>query len=82
MWARIKQNMFLIFVGLLAFNMIAVSTLLIFLVQDYVKDKVYGYDVISCGDGKGATHKCIRVDPQAGELTNADGASYRVIYGQ
>jgi hypothetical protein len=83
MWAFIKQHMFLVFVGLIALNMMVVSAVLMFLVQDYAKDRIAGYETISCGDAKGVTHKCIRIDPQAGELNNAQtGASYRVIFGQ
>jgi len=40
------------------------------------------YDIIDCADSAGRVHKCIRVDPKAGEVSDpAKGASYRVIYG-
>lgn len=42
-----------------------------------------GYEIIDCGDAAGKIHKCIRVDPKAGEINDpAKGASYRMIYGQ
>lgn len=42
-----------------------------------------GYEIIDCGDAAGKVHKCIRVDPKAGEINDpAKGASYRMIYGQ
>lgn len=41
------------------------------------------FDIIPCADAKGKIHKCIRIDPTAGEINDpARGASYRVIYGQ
>lgn len=41
------------------------------------------YEIIACGDAAGRIHKCIRIDPAAGEINDtAKGASYRVIYGQ
>lgn len=41
------------------------------------------YEIIDCGDAAGRIHKCIRVDPKAGEINDpAKGASYRMIYGQ
>lgn len=41
------------------------------------------YETIDCGDAAGKIHKCIRVDPKAGEINDpSKGASYRVIYGQ
>ncbi len=41
------------------------------------------FDIIPCADAKGTIHKCIRIDPAAGEINDAaKGASYRVIYGQ
>lgn len=41
------------------------------------------YEIIDCGDAAGKIHKCIRVDPKAGEINDpAKGASYRVIFGQ
>jgi hypothetical protein len=41
------------------------------------------FDIIPCADAKGKIHKCIRIDPTAGEINDpAKGASYRVIYGQ
>ncbi len=41
------------------------------------------YEIIDCGDAAGKIHKCIRVDPKAGEINDpAKGASYRMIYGQ
>lgn len=42
-----------------------------------------GFEIIDCGDAAGTIHKCIRVDPKAGEINDpAKGASYRMIYGQ
>lgn len=42
-----------------------------------------GYEIIDCGDAAGKIHKCIRVDPKAGEINDpAKGASYSMIYGQ
>jgi hypothetical protein len=41
------------------------------------------FDIIPCADAQGKIHKCIRIDPTAGEINDAaKGASYRVIYGQ
>lgn len=45
--------------------------------------KEAGYEIIDCGDAAGKIHKCIRVDPKAGEINDpSKGASYRMIYGQ
>lgn len=41
-----------------------------------------GFDIIACADAKGIVHKCIRIDPAAGEVNDTTrGASYRMIYG-
>lgn len=40
------------------------------------------FDIIPCADAKGVVHKCIRIDPAAGEVNDTTrGASYRMIYG-
>lgn len=40
------------------------------------------FDIIPCADAKGVVHKCIRIDPAAGEVNDTSrGASYRMIYG-
>jgi len=40
------------------------------------------YQIIQCGGAAGVVHKCIRIEPTAGEINDsATGASYRVIYG-
>lgn len=44
---------------------------------------VPAFDIIPCADATGKIHKCIRIDPLAGEINDpAKGASYRVIFGQ
>lgn len=80
MWNTIRQNVLFLFVMILTFNMIAVSYCL-FLIYFSIEQSQKGYDVIDCADAAAHVHKCIRIDASVGEINNANGASYRVIWG-
>ncbi len=78
----LKQNvLFLIFLVLTGnVLMLSVSNVSAFLSKSQAQP---AYEIIDCGDATGKIHKCIRVDPKAGEINDpSKGASYRVIYGQ
>ncbi len=82
MLGSLKQNiLFLIFICLAA-NIIALTGIHIASVMKAIP-QAQNYEVIDCGDAQGRIHKCIRIDPKAGEINDASkGASYRVIFGQ
>jgi hypothetical protein len=76
-----RQNVLFFILVVLTLNIAAQTTLgWLFMRSNQKVDP--SYDIIDCGDGTGRVHKCIRVDPKAGEVSNAaTGASYRVIFG-
>jgi hypothetical protein len=78
----IKQNiLFLIFI-VLTLNIVALTGINAYSVISRMPLK-QDFETIDCGDATGRIHKCIRIDPKAGEINDAaKGASYRVIYGQ
>ncbi len=82
MLSRLKQNMlFLIFLTLAANIFVLTGALVYPLIKSIPATPQY--EMIDCGDATGRIHKCIRIDPRAGEINDAaKGASYRVIYGQ
>lgn len=79
---KLKQNvLFLIFFCLSA-NIVALTCIHIFAFAKTIPQST-AYETIDCGDATGRIHKCIRIDPRAGEINDSSkGASYRVIYGQ
>lgn len=82
MLSKLKQNvLFLIFISL-SLNLFALSGVHIMSIMKAIPPS-QSYETIDCGDATGRIHKCIRIDPRAGEINDASkGASYRVIYGQ
>ncbi|MFC6790129.1 hypothetical protein ACFQE0_11180 [Methylobacterium komagatae] len=78
----VKQNiLFVIFVSLTV-NIIALTGANIYSAFSSIPPR-NNFEMIECGDAAGHIHKCIRIDPKAGEINDAaKGASYRVIYGQ
>jgi hypothetical protein len=78
----IKQNiLFLIFIVLTA-NIVALTGINAYSAYSKITLR-QDFETIDCGDATGRIHKCIRIDPKAGEINDtAKGASYRVIYGQ
>jgi hypothetical protein len=78
----IKQNiLFLIFI-ILTINIVTLSGINAYSIFSKMAVR-QDYETIDCGDANGKIHKCIRIDPKAGEINDtAKGASYRVIYGQ
>jgi hypothetical protein len=78
----IKQNiLFLIFI-ILTINIVTLSGINAYSIFSKMAVR-QDYETIDCGDATGKIHKCIRIDPKAGEINDtAKGASYRVIYGQ
>lgn len=79
---RLKQNvLFLIFLTMTANIFILTGVHVYPLIKSIPASPQY--EMIDCGDATGRIHKCIRIDPRAGEINDAaKGASYRVIYGQ
>ncbi len=78
----IKQNILILIFIVLTTNIVALTGINAY--SSYSKMMVrQDYETIDCGDATGKIHKCIRIDPKAGEINDtAKGASYRVIYGQ
>lgn len=78
----LKQNiLFLIFVVLTA-NIVVLTGINVYSIYSKMAVR-QEYETIDCGDAAGRIHKCIRIDPKAGEINDtAKGASYRVIFGQ
>lgn len=78
----IKSNIIFLMLICLTLNIVGITALGVYaIVWTSSGDETVEYDVIECGDPTGRVHKCIRVDPNAGEVTKPDGASYRVIFG-
>lgn len=82
MLTKFKQNILFLIFFCLSLNIMALTGIHI---VSFAKSMPQGssYEIIDCGDAAGRIHKCIRIDPKAGEINDAaKGASYRVIYGQ
>ena len=82
MLGSFKQNiLFFIFICLSA-NIMALTGIHVASVLKTLP-QAQSFELIDCGDAQGRIHKCIRIDPKAGEINDSSkGASYRVIYGQ
>lgn len=79
---RLKQNVLLLIFLALTINIFVITGAHVYpLLKSF--PSAPQYEMIDCGDATGRIHKCIRIDPRAGEINDAaKGASYRVIYGQ
>lgn len=78
---NLKQNVLFLILLFLTCNvlLLSASSLSSLFNKNYAN---LGFEIIDCGDAAGKIHKCIRVDPKAGEINDpAKGASYRMIYG-
>jgi hypothetical protein len=82
MLSKLKQNiLFVLFFALVANILFLAGISGISLLKSMPSTP--SFETIECGDASGRVHKCIRIDPKAGEINDpAKGASYRVIYGQ
>lgn len=83
MIGKFKQNILFFIFATLSLNIVALSGVHVMSVlRSMPKSPAQSFETIDCGDAAGRVHKCIRIDPQAGEINDANkGASYRVIYG-
>jgi hypothetical protein len=82
MLSKFKQNILFLIFACLSINIVALTGIHIVAFAKTMP-RESSYEVIDCGDATGRIHKCIRIDPRAGEINDAaKGASYRVIFGQ
>lgn len=82
MFNKLKNNILFLIFFILTCNVLLLSVSNVSSMINKVPANP-GYEIIDCGDAAGKVHKCIRIDPKAGEINDpAKGASYRVIYGQ
>ncbi len=79
MWSVIRQNTLFLILIVMTLNFLTLSAICALSMRGGSSQQP-AFDIIDCADAASRIHKCIRIDPQAGEF-NQNDASYRMIYG-